>query len=244
MHYKNIKIVYEDNHILVVVKPQNMPTQLDSSNDPDLHSLLKEYLVEKYNKPGEAYLGLVHRLDRPTGGVMVFAKTSKAAARLTNSIQKMEFEKKYVCISIGQPPKNKDRLVNYLYKNEKLNKVTVEPIATEGVKRAELSYRVIAKNEKYSLMEVDLKSGRSHQIRVQLSHIGVPLYGDSKYGANENKDLIGTRYSLALWSYDLRFPHPTTKETMRFIIFPPYESMPWSTFNIRGLLNITKPSDF
>lgn len=145
MTYKDLKIVYEDNHILVVVKPYDVPVQADESGDPDMLTMLKQYLVEKYNKPGEAYLGLVHRLDRPTGGVMVFAKTSKAASRLCEAIRDGSVEKRYLAIVDGAPRYSADKLTCYLKKFPDTNTVKVVPALSEGAKYAELDYKVLAK---------------------------------------------------------------------------------------------------
>ena len=219
-------IVYEDNHLLVVIKPQNVPSQEDSSKDKDMLTLCKEYIKEKYNKPGEAYVGLVHRLDRPTGGLMVFAKTSKCASRLAEQMQSGDFNKEYLTVCVGKPKYDSDRLVHYLKKDEINNVVRVVPMLESGAKRAELDYRVLDFNDKLSLLGIKLYTGRSHQIRVQLSTIGNPVFGDVKY-----KGDIAKGYNLALWSYKLVFVHPVSKKVMNFISYPPEEDMPWSYFN-------------
>ena len=225
-----LNIVYEDNHILVVVKQQNVPTQEDSSKDKDLLTMLKEYLKEKYSKEGNVYLGLVHRLDRPTGGLLVFAKTSKAASRLSEAIKEGEVEKQYLTCVLGTPKDKRAGLVNYLKKDEANNLVKIAPQSEEGAKRAELSYNVLEQNERFSLLEVSLQTGRSHQIRVQLSNIGYPVFGDIRY-----KGDIAKGWNMALWAYELRFDHPTTKEKMVFKVFPPTEDMPWKHFNFTRL---------
>ena len=170
MDYKDIEIIYEDNHILVVVKPYNVPVQADESGDPDMLTMLKKYLVETYNKPGDAYLGLVHRLDRPTGGVMVFAKTSKAAARLSEAIRNGEVEKKYLTVVEGAPRFKADKLRCYLKKFPEQNLVKMVPALTEGAKYAELDYKQLAydKTNNVALLLVNLITGRGHQIRVQM----------------------------------------------------------------------------
>ena len=183
--YQGVKIIYEDNHILVAVKPQNMPSQEDESKDPDILSILKNYLKETYDKPGDAYLGLVHRLDRVTGGVMVFAKTSKAAARLSEAIREGEFEKTYLAVVYDTPKEKQAVLVNHLKKDPKSNTVRVVPEVTEGAKYAELTYKVFESIGKLSLVGVKLATGRSHQIRVQMAAIGHPVLGDDKYGDRE-----------------------------------------------------------
>ena len=234
MTYKDINIIYEDNHLLVVVKPQNIPSQEDSSGDKDMLTLLKEYLVESKNKPGNAFLGLVHRLDRPTGGVMVFAKTSKAAARLTESIQNGTFEKKYLAVVLGEIKQKQGRLDNYLMKYPKLNVVKVVPAATSGAKHAVLDYKVLEVNNNNSLVNVNLYTGRSHQIRVQFEFAGYPLIGDIKYGGERSNK--GCK--LALWASELRFPHPTTGEILVFRVYPPVEDYPWNTFDIERHLSV------
>ena len=221
-----IDVIYEDNHIIVVIKPQGIPTQADSSGDNDMLSMVKEYIKEKYNKPGNVYVGLVHRLDRPTGGVMVFAKTSKAASRLTESIKSGDMSKKYLAVTVGTPEKREAKLTNYLQKNEKLNIVLVVPMGTTGAKYAELKYKVLDSTDKIALLDIDLVTGRSHQIRTQLKHIGNPIYGDVKYGG----DTLAKGHNLALWAYNLTFTHPTTKQTMNFKVLPNVDQVPFSTF--------------
>lgn len=229
---EQLNIAYEDNHIIVVVKPQNIPTQEDESKDKDLLTMIKEYIKERDNKPGNVYVGLVHRLDRPTGGVMVFAKTSKAASRLSEQIKNGEFQKTYLTVVNGKPREKRSKLINYLQKNARTNTVQVVPELTTNAKRAELEYEVLDEKEKVSLLKVNLFTGRSHQIRVQMKHIGCPVYGDVKYGG----DILAKGHNLALWAYELRFVHPTTKENMTFKVYPPEDIVPWKVFN----LNIVK----
>ncbi len=223
----DVAILHEDNAVLVVVKPQNIPSQGDSSGDMDLLTLLKNYLKEKYNKPGNVYLGLVHRLDRPTGGVMVFAKNSKSAERLSKQIQQHEMTKQYLATVLGQPNERKGRLVNYLKKNSLTNNVYVATVGDHDAKRAELSYEVLQSNELMSLVKVQLGTGRSHQIRVQFSAIGCPVFGDMRYGG----DIYGKGHNLALWAYRLEFDHPITKDHMVFVSYPA-EKEPWKNFDI------------
>lgn len=206
----DLKIIYEDNHLIVVIKKPNIPVQLDESNDLDLQSIIKEYLKTKYNKTGNVYLGIVHRLDRPVGGIMVFAKTSKAASRLSKNIQNHEFKKEYLAVIRGNIP-NSGALKNYLARKDKKAYVTT---ADKG-KYAELSYKVIAKKEDLNLLKIDLKTGRHHQIRVQFQNIGFPLFGDQFYG-EKNKEQI------ALFAYKLSFNHPVTKELLTFKALPDY----------------------
>lgn len=213
-----INIIYEDNHLLVVEKPINVPVQADKSGDEDLLSMLKKYLKEKHNKPGDVYLGLVHRLDRPVGGVMVFAKTSKAASRLSKQIQKHEFKKIYMAVTQGKVSENgvfKDKLK----KDEKTNITTV----SEDGKEAELSYNLVGFLNNLSLVRISLKTGRSHQIRVQFASRKIPLYGDQKYNPNAVKDQI------ALFASKIEFKHPITKEVMSFEL-PLPERYPFTLF--------------
>lgn len=222
-----IKILYEDNHILVVVKPPNILSQGDSTGDEDLLTLLKNDMKIRYDKPGNVYLGLVHRLDRPVGGVMVFAKTSKAASRLSESIRNKEFKKSYLAVIHGTPTNLSGTLVDYLLKDEASNTVSIVSEASGKGKRAVLDYKVKAASGRLCLVEIDLHTGRSHQIRVQLSAAGHPLYGDQKYGAALNK----SGQQLALWSARLGFEHPTLKQYLDFESNPPGE-YPWNLFGI------------
>ena len=221
--YQNINILYEDNHIIVVIKPANMPVCLDSSKDKDLLSILKEYIKEKYHKPGNVYLGLVHRLDRPVSGIMVFAKTSKAAERLSKQINNKEFIKTYYAIIEGIP-KEKDTLKDYLKKDEKTNTsfVTNEK---EG-KLSILEYNLIKSKNNLSLVKINLLTGRSHQIRVQFSSRNHPLYGDHKYNKNFIKD---NNEDIALIAKELSFYHPVTKELLQFKIDLP-KKYPYTLF--------------
>ena len=179
----DVAILHEDNSVLVVVKPHNIPSQADVSGDTDLLSLLKQYIKDKYDKPGNVYLGLVHRLDRPTGGVMVFAKNSKSAERLSKQIVDGEMSKNYLTTVLGAPKEKKGTLVNYLKKNALTNTVYVATFGDHNAKRAELSYELHL-NQDVSLVKVQLGTGRSHQIRVQFSAIGCPVFGDVRYGGD------------------------------------------------------------
>ena len=228
---EELKVIYEDNHVIVVIKPQNIPTQEDESKDKDLLTMVKEYIKVKENKPGNVYVGMVHRLDRPTGGVMVFAKTSKSASRLTQEIQEGVLSKNYLAVVNGKPREKRGKLVNFLQKNARTNTVMVVPELTTGAKRAELNYEVIEEKEKVSLVKVELITGRSHQIRVQMKHIGCPIYGDVRYGG----DKLAKGHNLALWSYELKFVHPTTKENMTFKVYPPEDLTPWNVFNLNNV---------
>lgn len=223
-----IDILYEDNHIIVVKKPFNIPSQKDSSNDESMVDIVKNYIKEKYNKPGNVYVGLVHRLDRPTGGIMVFAKTSKAAERLTADFKNHNIVKKYLAVLSGVPRDKIGHLENYLKKDEKTNTVHLATLSEDGSKLAVLDYRVLEHNEKYSLVEIDLQTGRSHQIRVQMSANKTPVFADSKYGKGVNSKDI----NLALFAYKLQFTHPTTKKLMTFVCYPPVDDIPWKFFNV------------
>ena len=221
-----LKVLYEDNHIIVVEKPVNIPSQGDKTCDIDLLTMVKEYIKEKYNKPGEVYLGLVHRLDRPTGGVMVFARTSKAASRLSEQIREGKMHKKYLCIVDGKMEKPKGEFRDYLLKNEKTNTSKIVDKNTKNAKEAILDYEVVKYNEEInmSVLKVNLHTGRHHQIRVQMASRGHSLSGDQKYGTR------GRGKQLALWAYSLTFTHPTTKEEMTFEDYPE-EVGSWTILN-------------
>lgn len=209
----NLNILYEDNHLIVVVKPYNVLSQSDNTKDIDMLTIIKNYIKEKYNKPGNVYLGLVHRLDRPTGGIMVFAKTSKAAARLSKQMKDNKFTKKYLAVVYGILEKKENILVNYLKKDENNNSLITNE--KEG-KYAKLHYKVLKENKDYSVLDILLETGRHHQIRVQLKNIGHPLYGDQRYGINDKKQ-------LGLFAYHLEFYHPVTKEKLIFEYMPKEE---------------------
>ena len=221
--YQKIKILYEDNHLLVVIKPANMPVCLDSSNDIDLLSKLKEYIKIKYQKPGNVYLGLVHRLDRPVEGIMVFAKTSKAAERLSKQIATNKVTKTYYAVVTGNPPKE-GAFEDYLIKNEKTN--TSYVTTKDKGKLAKLTYQTINTKNNLSLVKINLETGRHHQIRVEFSHHGYPLYGDHKYNKNFIKD---NKENIALIAKELSFYHPTTKELLHFEIDLP-KKYPYDLF--------------
>lgn len=193
-----------------------MPTQEDSSGDMDLLRTLKQYIKETYDKPGNVYLGLVHRLDRPVGGVMVFAKTSKAASRLSNSIRERTFQKKYIAIVHGHPKPQQGKLTHYVIKDEKVNKVHCVTKHQPGAKEAILEYTVKDTMDHLSMVQVHLHTGRPHQIRVQFNEIECPLFGDQKYGAEMNKP----GQQIALWSIHIGFEHPITKEHLNFYSMP------------------------
>lgn len=204
-----LNILYEDNHIIVVEKPINILSQSDDTKDIDMLTIIKNYIKEKYNKPGNVYLGLVHRLDRPTGGIMVFAKTSKAAGRLSKQITENKFTKKYYAVINGVIKKD-DTFVDYITKDENNNAV----IDKNG-KYAKLSYEVLNTKKDLTLVDVTLETGRHHQIRIQFKSRGYPLYGDNRYGKCDKKQ-------LALYAHYLAFYHPITKELMEFNLIPKY----------------------
>lgn len=216
-----IKVLYEDNHLLGVEKPPNMPVCEDKSRDADLLNACKEYIRTKYQKPGNVYLGLVHRLDRPVGGAMIFAKTSKAASRLSECIRKNELHKTYLAVLDGIPEKESDILVDYLLKDRDSNMVRVTDEA-HG-KRSELSYELLSAKNGKSLVKIRLKTGRSHQIRVQFSSRGYPLVYDQRYHPHPEKGQI------ALWAYQLEFIHPVKKEPVVIRSLPP-DNDPWNSF--------------
>ena len=213
---RNLNVLFEDNHIIVVEKIVNIPSQADKTGDEDMLTIIKDYLKEKYNKPGNVYLGLVHRLDRPVGGVMVFAKTSKAAGRLSEQVRVKEFEKKYLVVVNGKMEQDKGELEDYLLKNEKKNMSKVVPENTKNSKYANLEYEVLKYNEEINLsvVKVHLHTGRHHQIRVQFSSRDHSIYGDQKYGGR------GHGKQIALWAYSLSFYHPITREKMTFEVLP------------------------
>lgn len=212
----NLKVLYEDNHIIVVEKIPNVPSQGDKTNDIDMLTIIKKYIKDKYNKPGEVYLGLVHRLDRPVGGVMVFAKTSKAAARLSEQVRSKIFKKQYLVIVDGKMDNIKGVFEDYLLKNERKNISKVVDKKTKNAKFASLEYEVIKydKELNLSVLKVNLHTGRHHQIRVQLASRGHSIYADQKYGTR------GRGKQICLWAYSLTIQHPITKEEMMFNDIP------------------------
>lgn len=211
-----LNVIYEDNHIIVVEKPAGIPTQADISGDVDMYTLVKEYIRKKYNKPGNVFVGIVHRLDRPVGGIMVFARTSKGASRLSEEIRNRNFKKTYWAVVSGLLKEKKGTLENYLLKDESKNKSFVVSKDTKGAKIARLDYEVISENKKdnTSVVKVELHTGRHHQIRLQFASIGHPLVGDSKYGKDNGKS------NVKLWAYKLSFKHPTRDEIMEFKLEP------------------------
>lgn len=220
---KQLKVLYEDNHIIVVEKPPNIPSQGDKTNDENMLNIIKGYIKEKYNKPGNVYVGLVHRLDRPVGGVMVFAKTSKAASRLSEQVRNKVFKKEYLAIVDGKLENKSGTLEDYLLKNEKNNMSKVVPENTKNAKYAKLDYEVLKYDSdiNLSVLKVLLHTGRHHQIRVQLANCGHSICGDQKYGTR------GRGKQISLWAYSLTIVHPITKEEMKFEDVPE-KIGPWS----------------
>ena len=214
-----INIIYEDNHLLVVEKPINVPVQEDESKDLDFLTMLKEFIKKRDNKPGNVYLGLVHRLDRPVGGIMVFAKTSKCASRLSEQVRNRTLKKTYYAVVEGKVEKE-ETLKDYLFKDTKNNIVRVDKNGKEAI----LNYNLIEYKDGYSLVKINLKTGRSHQIRVQFSSRGHALYGDQKYNKNAK---VGEQ--IALFAKELELVHPTTKELMKFSM-DLKDKYPWNMF--------------
>jgi 23S rRNA pseudouridine1911/1915/1917 synthase len=219
-----IKTLFEDNHVLVVEKPVNIPVQGDATGDRDLLEILKNYIAHKYEKPGNVFLGLVHRLDRPVGGVMVFARTSKAASRLSDEIRRNQVEKIYHAVVIGKSPENGE-LVHWLVKDEQTNMVSVYDREVSSSKRAVLRFRRIGHANNLSLLQIELETGRPHQIRVQCAAIGHPLWGDQRY----NQAGSESGQQIALFASSLTFNHPTTKERLTFSL-PLPNRLPFSLF--------------
>ena len=233
MQKDDLIVLYEDNHVIVVLKPQNVPSCEDETKDKDLLTVIKEHIKEKENKQGNVYVGLVHRLDRPTGGVMVSAKSSKSAARLSEQMQNGDFEKKYAAVLAGELKTKRATLTNYLKKNPINNMVYVCPPVTEGAKFAELEYDVLEEKSGLTLALIKLHTGRSHQIRVQMANVGAPVYGDMRYGGEKAKT-----GKLALWAVSLSFTHPVSKERLCFKIQPPADLIPWKYFDTEKTLSM------
>ena len=217
---REIEILYEDNHVIVVFKPCNILSQADNTGDIDMLTMIKDYLKVKYNKPGNVYLGLIHRLDRPVSGIMVFAKTSKAASRLSDQVRKHEIEKHYVAVINGIIPEKNGEFCDYLIKEEPGNTIVT---TKDNGKEAKLFYEVLDEKDNYSLVSIRLITGRHHQIRVQFASRGYPLVGDQRYGKQDNKQ-------IALCSYKLAFFHPITKEKLFFERYPDKNDI-WNLFS-------------
>ena len=217
------QIVFEDNHLLVINKKVGQLVQGDKTGDDSLLELIKNFIKKRDNKPGNVFLGLVHRIDRPTSGLVIYAKTSKALSRLTQMVKNREIEKTYWAVVAKEMIPQSQKLVNYLKKNEKNNKAIVFPKATEGAKEAILTYNVIKTLDNYLLLEIDLETGRHHQIRAQLSKTGVPIKGDLKYGSPRSNPDGG----INLHARKLQFIHPVTKEAVEIIARVPQNDAVW-----------------
>ncbi len=221
------RILYEDNHLIVVNKLPSEIVQGDKTGDVCLLDDVKSYIKETYNKPGNVYAGLVHRIDRPVSGAVIFAKTSKALSRMTLKIKEREFKKTYLAVVKNRPPQDAGELSDYMVKNESQNKSYIVSSSTKGAKLAQLRYRVIGSSESFYLLEVELITGRHHQIRAQLAHMGCPIKGDLKYGfPRSNSDA-----SISLHAHKLEFEHPTTKNIVK-IKAPKPTGNPWDCFEI------------
>lgn len=218
-----IDILYLDNHLIAAIKPPGVLSQADHTDAPDMLTILKAYIKERFNKPGAVFLGLVHRLDRPVGGVMVFARTSKGASRLSASIREHRVQKSYLCVTRGIPDRVEAVLEARLVKDRSRNVSRVVQHGA-GAKEAKLRYQVLATDPTHdlALLQIELLTGRAHQIRVQLADNGTPLWGDAKYGNGPAGD-------IALWSCQYSFPHPTTGETV-VVEAPPPQVAPWASF--------------
>lgn len=217
------RILYEDNQVIVAVKPQNIPSQSDITGDESFQEIVREYVRVKYNKPGAAWLGLVHRLDRPAGGVMVFARTSKAAARLTKQIQDGTFRKTYLAV-VSNRIAPRGELRNWLIKDHATNTSAEGREGQPGAKFARLAYETLQTSSEYALLRIKLFTGRAHQIRVQMKLAGAPLVGDRRYGGSDAPD-------LSLWSWRVEFDHPTRHEIIEAEC-PPPEIFPWTLFRL------------
>ncbi len=230
MNKEDLIVLHEDNHIIVVLKPQNVPCCEDESKDYDLLTAIKDYIKEKEHKLGNVYVGLVHRLDRVTGGVMVFAKSSKSASRLAEQMKNGDFSKTYFTVTVGEIKRKKAVLVNYLRKNAVTNTVYVCTETEKDAKKAELDYEVEQSVNGLNLVKVNLHTGRSHQIRVQFASIGNCVYGDRRYGGENAR-----KGNIALWATKLCFTHPVTKERMVFKVEPPSDETPWNLFETKKI---------
>ena len=217
----DFQVLYEDNHILVANKPNNMLVQADTTGDVALEDLAKQYIKIKYNKPGAVFLNAVHRIDRPVSGVVVFARTSKALTRLNEQFRSKEIKKTYLAIVKNRPKVESATLEDYIRRDAKKNKSFVCQKDAKDAKLARLSYTLIASSENYHLLEIDLHTGRHHQIRCQLSHMGCPIKGDLKYGAERsNKD-----GGISLHARSVEFIHPVTKESIKITAPVPEDNL-------------------
>ena len=218
---ENIQILYEDNHIIIINKRVGDIVQGDKTGDKPLSEIAKEYLKEKYKKPGEVFLGVVHRLDRPTSGIVIFAKTSKALTRLNELFSNRETQKTYWAVVKNKPPKNEDKLVHYLKRNEKNNTSKAHIKEVPDSKLASLDYKIIRELDNYFVLEINLHTGRHHQIRAQLQSIGCSIRGDLKYGFDRSNQDGG----IHLHARKLIFIHPVSKELINVIAPTPHDTI-------------------
>ncbi|MFT5437338.1 MAG: 23S rRNA pseudouridine1911/1915/1917 synthase [Ulvibacter sp.] len=217
----NLQVLHEDNHLIIVNKRPGDIVQGDKTGDLPLSEIVKEYIAEKYNKPGAVYLGVVHRLDRPTSGIIVFARTSKALTRLNKMFAERETHKTYWAVVMKAPKQSTAKLVHFLLRNPKQNKSYAHDKEVPDSKMAVLTYTILKSLQRYTLLEIDLETGRHHQIRSQLSYIGSPIKGDLKYGFDRsNKD-----GSIHLHARSLSFVHPVKKEELTIVAPPPDENL-------------------
>jgi Pseudouridylate synthases, 23S RNA-specific len=226
----DLDILHEDNHLLIVNKPAGMLVQGDSTGDKPLSALVERYLIEHYDKPGRAFVGVTHRIDRPTSGAVIFAKTSKALARLNAMFQQREILKIYHAVVCGKFIQREGDVINYIYRNREQNKSFVVDQHRAGAKRAWLTYERLALGERYSLLAVTLHTGRHHQIRTQLAHLGYPIKGDLKYGAPRSNQDGG----ISLHAHSLSFEHPVSHEQIEVIAPYPDNDAIWSLLATQG----------
>lgn len=217
----DLDILYEDNHLLAICKPSGVLSQEDRTGEPDALTLGKEYLKKRYEKPGNVFLGLLHRLDKPVSGVMVMAKTSKGAARISEQIRQRSVKKSYLAIVKGDP-EDFNYLTHHLHKDEETNRVDVVEEGDKGSKQAELMYQTVQRKDGLALLKIKLITGRAHQIRVQLATVNLPILGDKKYGSDSN-------HNIALHAYEFELTHPTLKKDISIQSNPPFIE-PWTAF--------------
>lgn len=213
----NLQVLYEDNHLIIINKRIGDIVQGDKTKDKPLSDIVKEYIAEKYNKPGNVYLGVVHRLDRPTSGIVIFARTSKALSRLNKMLRDKEIQKTYLAVVKNKPVKENDTLIHFLRKNTKNNKAIVFNRITEDTKKAVLHYKIQQSLDNYFVLEINLETGRHHQIRAQLSSIKSPIKGDLKYGFDRSNKNGG----IHLHAYKINFIHPVKKNNLNLTCPPP-----------------------
>ncbi|MBN2172747.1 MAG: RNA pseudouridine synthase [Bacteroidales bacterium] len=219
------QILFEDNHLIIINKLPSQIVQGDKTGDEPLSELIKKYIKEKYNKPGNVFLGVVHRLDRPVGGIVIFARTSKALSRLNQQLKNRQIKKIYWAVVKNPPPEKSGQLIHCIYRNEKKNKSFITNDRKSGSKEAILNYQLVGKSERYFLLEVELLTGRHHQIRAQLAHIGCPIKGDMKYGY----DRTNPDGSIHLFARSVELAHPVSKEAIKIIAQPPKDQL-WDYF--------------